>query len=355
MTRRSSKTNAGNGKTPKTKERRSKEPSVEKFRPLEELNQEFNERRGTAIRSLRELTKEFQQHLRRPKISEAAQRAMEDHHCSSAGVGVIKKAFEGRGFGFITPDNYDGTGDVFLHFSDLVDGSARNLGVGTRVSYDVELDSSSGRYRAKNVTAISEPDVTSDVDDRESEDGLFASSNCHSYNRDVMLSLFKALAGSSSSNKAEGGLKIFTVPMPPARRTEDEQDPHLDDEHLIAKLEERLDKETGADALNMETFGACSGWTFEEAVEANANLKYYREVEEQQETTMGTSSSEHSHGIHSEGSSTASEDGRETATEVTAPAIKWSWEPKVHAKAWDDCRLACEETLFSTGPLQVFQ
>jgi len=48
------------------------------------------------------------------------------------------------------------------------------------------------------------------------------------------------------------------------------QDPRLDDEWLLAKMEERLDKETGADVKNRETFGEDSGkWTYEEAAATN--------------------------------------------------------------------------------------
>jgi len=53
---------------------------------------------------------------------------------------------------------------------------------------------------------------------------------------------------------------------------EDQEDPCLDDERILASLEARLDKESGADALNIQTFGTSAGWSFEEAVEANNKL-----------------------------------------------------------------------------------
>jgi hypothetical protein len=51
-------------------------------------------------------------------------------------------------------------------------------------------------------------------------------------------------------------------------------DPSLDDEMLIVALEERLSRESGADARNRDTFGDCAGgWSFKEALEANQLLR----------------------------------------------------------------------------------
>jgi len=56
------------------------------------------------------------------------------------------------------------------------------------------------------------------------------------------------------------------------------EDATLDDEALLVAMEVRLSAESGADAMNEETFGDCSGgWSFEEAAAANAMLA---EVEE---------------------------------------------------------------------------
>mmetsp|Transcript_35917 Transcript_35917/g.95334 ORF Transcript_35917/g.95334 Transcript_35917/m.95334 type:complete len:94 (+) Transcript_35917:618-899(+) len=50
-------------------------------------------------------------------------------------------------------------------------------------------------------------------------------------------------------------------------------DPDLDDEKRLADLEARLSRESCADAFNSETFGEdIAGWTFEEALVANASL-----------------------------------------------------------------------------------
>lgn len=52
-----------------------------------------------------------------------------------------------------------------------------------------------------------------------------------------------------------------------------EEDPNLDDEKCLVKLEARLSRESGADAKNSETFGDCEGgWSFDDAVQANAKL-----------------------------------------------------------------------------------
>jgi len=55
------------------------------------------------------------------------------------------------------------------------------------------------------------------------------------------------------------------------------EDPRLDDEMLISRLEARLSRESGADARNEETFGSdmasSGGWSFEEALEANGRLQ----------------------------------------------------------------------------------
>jgi len=330
MTRKSSKAqNGNNGRTPK--EKRWKEPENEPFRSLEELNEEFAKLKGAAFRSLGDLTKEFREQQQRPRISEAAHRAMEVGQ-RTPGTGVLKKAFEERGFGFIAPDSEDGSGDVFLHFSDLADESAKNLSVGARVRYEAEFDEFSGRLRAKSVAAISDtPDVREDVSSL-ADDSAWGMEMCplprtNSYNRDVMLTLFKAMTAHPVAFDIAADLKITTVPMPPLRRAADEQDPHLDDEHLIAKLEARLDKESGADARNMETFGACSGWTFEEALKANAKL---RETWEAEESTVGESSRESPSTSEDNIDVTCSciGDGRERRScgvEAAADCDAWSW------------------------------
>lgn len=52
------------------------------------------------------------------------------------------------------------------------------------------------------------------------------------------------------------------------------EDPQLDDESKLAQMEARESREIGADRKNTETFGksASEGWSYEEAVKANAKL-----------------------------------------------------------------------------------
>jgi CspA family cold shock protein len=49
-------------------------------------------------------------------------------------IGKVKMWHEGRAFGFIEPS--DGTDDVFIHASELVD--AKSLEIGDRVEYTLE-------------------------------------------------------------------------------------------------------------------------------------------------------------------------------------------------------------------------
>jgi len=76
------------------------------------------------------------------------------------------------------------------------------------------------------------------------------------------------VAGIISMPKSSLQMKFFA-----ATACSRAEDPALDDEALLVKMEVRLSAESGADAMNAETFGDCTGgWTFEEAAEANAKL-----------------------------------------------------------------------------------
>ena len=51
-------------------------------------------------------------------------------------TGTVKKFLDGKGFGFITPD--EGDDDVFFHQSEIVMEGFRTLEEGQRVEFDVE-------------------------------------------------------------------------------------------------------------------------------------------------------------------------------------------------------------------------
>merc|ERR1712028_118696 len=65
-----------------------------------------------------------------------------------ASTGTIKKFFEDKGFGFITPD--DGSEDVFAHVKECseLDG----CGAGDAVAYDTKWDDRKGKYNATNLS-----------------------------------------------------------------------------------------------------------------------------------------------------------------------------------------------------------
>ncbi|CAE7946319.1 cspA, partial [Symbiodinium sp. KB8] len=99
-----------------------------------------------------------------PRASIVSLDADEDHHPHESGgvagfevlqpwtlsVGTLKKFMDGKGFGFI--ENSDGSGDVFVHFSQLTNGSSDDMIVGTEMSFDIEEDARSGKTKATNVT-----------------------------------------------------------------------------------------------------------------------------------------------------------------------------------------------------------
>ncbi|CAE8589782.1 unnamed protein product [Polarella glacialis] len=64
--------------------------------------------------------------------------------------GTLKKFMEGKGFGFI--ENADGSGDVFVHFSQLTNGGSEDMIEGSEMTFDVEVDQRSGKSKATNVT-----------------------------------------------------------------------------------------------------------------------------------------------------------------------------------------------------------
>jgi len=53
-------------------------------------------------------------------------------------TGTVKWFSDGKGFGFITPD--DQSGDLFVHHSGIAADGQDSLAEGARVSYDAEPD-----------------------------------------------------------------------------------------------------------------------------------------------------------------------------------------------------------------------
>jgi len=104
------------------------------------------------------------------------------------------------------------------------------------------------------------------------------------YDRSRMLALRRMMKPKSKGRSAKS-FPIRTVLVPRTLDSDDvtdsrghkrslDQDPELDDEARLAEMEVRLSRESGADEKNCETFGeeCLEGWTFEQAVEANAKL-----------------------------------------------------------------------------------
>lgn len=219
----------------------------------------------------------------------------------AAHTGILTKLVERKGFGFIVPD-VEGTGDVFLHCSELLGAVCGDMFVGMRVRYDVEVDSRSGKMRARNAVILeADPAERSDkriaaVEDaqagtRKGKDSEKKGRANACFTRGEFLSLFRRLGRPYGKASKVG---IFSVKFPKILRERRwgysdsescsesesrdsswmEEDAGLDDEDLIAAVETRLSKESGFDVHNQETFGesAGRGWSFEEALAANARL-----------------------------------------------------------------------------------
>lgn len=64
-------------------------------------------------------------------------------------AGTVKWFNATKGYGFIQPDN--GGPDVFVHISALERSGLTSLSDGQQVSFDIDVDSRSGRTAATNI------------------------------------------------------------------------------------------------------------------------------------------------------------------------------------------------------------
>lgn len=267
-----------------------------------------------AIPTLEQLERDFQRRIaaRRgaaptatavPAVAPKA--APEEAGGQALQTGSLKKLVEGKGFGFLAPDGGSkDSKDVFLHFSDLVNGSSQDMVLGMRVSYVGEVDAKSGKTRARNASIVdgsaqestdkgragtatraSAKQARSTRDDAGVVHADEPTAKCteephgpYTYSCAELLTALRGLRGAGKVTRVQG-FPIRTVWMPRCEATRERrggryaEDPRLDDEDLLGEMEDRLSRESGADAKNVETFGDCSGgWTFEQALEANARL-----------------------------------------------------------------------------------
>lgn len=67
--------------------------------------------------------------------------------------GAVKFYDNGRGFGFIVPD--DGSADIFVHASAAYQAGNLCLRTGLRLAFDIEADTRQhGKFRAENLRTV---------------------------------------------------------------------------------------------------------------------------------------------------------------------------------------------------------
>eukprot|EP00928_Gymnodinium_smaydae_P035285 TRINITY_DN24858_c0_g1_i1.p1 TRINITY_DN24858_c0_g1~~TRINITY_DN24858_c0_g1_i1.p1 ORF type:complete len:502 (+),score=120.86 TRINITY_DN24858_c0_g1_i1:124-1629(+) len=199
-------------------------------------------------------------------------------------VGVLKKLFREKGFGFLALDGSQNA-DVFLHFSDLCNGGSEDMATGIQVCFDPDVDPRTGKIRARNavIAGLGESTQADDYDMTESECESTAGAAVRIYGLEDLLRARRSLQAAGRLGTRPKSLPIRTLFIPWSLEEEsddssdsalDDEDLDLDDEACVAALEVRLSAESGADRYNNDTFGeeCASGWTFEEAVQANAEL-----------------------------------------------------------------------------------
>jgi cold shock CspA family protein len=201
---------------------------------------------------------------------------------TSARTGTLRKFYAAKGFGFVAVDEKEGAAslhDVFVHVSDI-NGNDRQgarlldrLVAGARLRFDYEVDSRTGKQRARRAELLVVG--TGGAEEKEVATTAVwstAASGEEVYSKEELLATFARLQKTSALSS--GGMGIRTAPAPRAPRgsANQKENPNLDDEELIQKLEDRLSIESGFDVHNVVTFPGESGWSYEEAVKANAKI-----------------------------------------------------------------------------------
>lgn len=234
------------------------------FRSLAELSKNFQDRQK-ACPVLKELVAQVESiPIDLPEQDEMA--AVSQTTCST--TGTLKKVFQSKGFGFLAPS--DGSQDVFLHFRDIANGSSRDLVVGTKMHFELTVDECKNR-KARNaivlLTKSCEPATPMALES-------MADLASQTYSRHFLLGAFGSFLKFDGVLDKNPGVPSAKYMPRTNRKTFYEEDPNLNDEQRVMKLEARLSHESGADKNNVDTFGdsAKSGWSFEEAVEANSKV-----------------------------------------------------------------------------------
>mmetsp|Transcript_38822 Transcript_38822/g.91304 ORF Transcript_38822/g.91304 Transcript_38822/m.91304 type:complete len:312 (+) Transcript_38822:173-1108(+) len=300
----------------KDAEKQSSTQSSAKFRSLAELQRDFWRQQQEATRV--KLMKEGVQ----PSGS-----------ASSLKEGTVRKVVESKGFAFLTTSDasISSTGDVFLHFSDLVGCTAKDIAIGTCIKFKpsyVEPDrvracnaviadncceestismqqrsiAGQGRHglrkaasEAASISTVADQAAvnTQDLKSTSTEEVLLDDSSdneagLRTYDRLMLLSYYQPFVagGAKPTSKV-----VKCVPTSMLQKSRTMADPSLDDEARIGMLETRLSAETGADALNLETFGEqAGGWSFEDALKANQRiLATGKELEQSSSSTTASS------------------------------------------------------------------
>ncbi|CAE7333331.1 unnamed protein product [Symbiodinium pilosum] len=246
-----------------------------------------------------------------------------DDNADRHGAPALSRQRPGNeGFGFVARDDggrgaRHGRGDVFLHFSDLEPGvGSSELAVGARVKFYWEEPADAQRGpggRARRVS-LAEPEGTPamsmnsafgahavEVTSTTPLSRLTGMSNWSSaaslqatpaprprhtgrvYRRESLLAVEGKMrsAGHLRDPRPMGVPRLLPMPKWYWDNEGCVSEDETDDEARLRALEARLDRENGADAKNVETFGeawAVEAWSFEDALAANQRIAAQRQA-----------------------------------------------------------------------------